>query len=144
VARGIPSEVIRHFQAVPLFASISKKGIHALVQAADEVDLAAGKVLVTEGEWGRHLYVILRGTAEVTKDGKRLRELIPGDFFGEMAFLANSRRTATITARSDMRVMVLGPQQLDVILEREPLLAKRMLETMARRLSANEDQSHTS
>jgi CRP-like cAMP-binding protein len=142
VARGIPSDVIRHFQAVPLFASISKKGIRALVQAADEVDLSSGKVLVRENEWGRHLYVILRGTAEVTKEGKRLRELVPGDFFGEMAFLSGARRTATITARSDMRVMILGPQQLEVILESEPILARRMLETMAKRLLANETETH--
>jgi CRP-like cAMP-binding protein len=143
MARGIPSEVIKHFQAIPLFASISKKGIRALVQAADEVDLSAGRTLVREGEWGRHLYVILRGTAEVTQDGKKLRELVPGDFFGEMAFLSGARRSATIKARSDMRVMVLGPQQLEVILEQEPVLAKRMLETMAKRLLANEAQSHT-
>jgi CRP-like cAMP-binding protein len=138
VARGIPSDVIRHFQSVPLFGSISKKGIRALVQAADEVDLAAGKVLVREGEFGRHLYVILRGTAEVIKDGKKLRELVPGDFFGEIAFLSGERRTATITARSDMRVMILGPSQLEVILENEPLLARRMLETMAKRVQTNE------
>jgi CRP/FNR family transcriptional regulator, cyclic AMP receptor protein len=143
MARGIPTDVIRHFQAVPLFASVSKKGIRALVQAADEIDLPAGKVLVREGEWGRELYVILRGTAEVTRDGRKLREIVPGDFFGEMAFLANSRRTATITARSDMRVMILGPQQLEVILETEPVLARRMLEAMAKRLQANVEPSPT-
>jgi CRP/FNR family transcriptional regulator, cyclic AMP receptor protein len=143
VARGIPSDVIRHFQAVPLFASISKKGIRALVQAADEVDIGAGKVLVREGEWGRELYVILRGTAEVTREGKKLTELVPGDFFGEMAFLSGSRRTATIAARSDMRLMILGPRQLEVILDQEPLLARRMLETMAQRVQAQEKASHT-
>jgi CRP-like cAMP-binding protein len=141
MARGIPSEVIRHFQAVPLFASISKKGVRALVQAADEVDLSAGKILVRQGEWGRHMYVILRGTAEVIKDGKKVRELIPGDFFGEMAFISGEARTATISARSDMRVMVLGPQQLEVILEEEPALAKRMLETLAQRVRANDAQT---
>jgi CRP/FNR family transcriptional regulator, cyclic AMP receptor protein len=143
VARGIPSDVIRHFQAVPLFASVSKKGIRALVQAADEVDLAAGKVLVREGEWGRHLYVILRGTAVVTKEGKKLRELVPGDFFGEIAFLSGAPRYATITARTDMRVMILGPPQLEVIMDQEPVLARRMLETMARRVHSNENVSHT-
>jgi CRP-like cAMP-binding protein len=140
MARGIPSEVVRHFQAVPLFGTISKKGIRALVQAADEIDLSAGKVLVREGEWGRHMYVVLRGTAEVTKGGKKLRELVPGDFFGEMAFLSGAARTATVTARSDMRVMVLGPQQLEVILEDEPKLARAMLETMAQRVRATDAQ----
>ena len=143
MARGIPAEVIRHFQAVPLFASMSKKGIRSVVQAADEIDIGAGRVLVREGEWGRELYVVLRGTAEVVKEGKKLRELVPGDFFGEMAFLSGARRTATIAARSDMRVMILGPRQLEVILEKEPVLAKRMLETMAERVRSNEQLDHT-
>src|SRR6266542_5591091 len=128
MARGIPKQVIQHFQAVPLFGSVSRKGIRAIVQAATEVDVASGKVLVRQGEWGREMYVVLRGTAEVTKDGKKLRELVPGDFFGEMAFLSGAARTATITARSDMRVMILGPRQLEVIVDQEPVLAKRMLE----------------
>jgi CRP-like cAMP-binding protein len=107
------------------------------------VDIGAGKVLVREGDWGRELYVVLRGTAEVVKDGKKLRELVPGDFFGEMAFLSGAQRTATIAARSDMRVMVLGPRQLEVILEKEPVLAKRMLETMAERVRSNEQLDDT-
>ncbi len=144
MARGIPSDVIRHFRSIPLFASVSKKGLRALVQAADEVDLEAGRVLVREGERSRHLYVILRGTAEVTsKDGRKLRELVPGDFFGEMAFLSGAPRTATIKARSDMRVMILGPSQLEVIVEQDPILTKRMLEAMAKRVQANERLSIT-
>jgi CRP-like cAMP-binding protein len=85
--------------------------------------------------------VVLRGTAEVTIGGKKVRELVPGDFFGEMAFLSGAPRTATVTARSDMRVMILGPQQLEVILEEEPKLARAMLETMAHRVRANDVQS---
>jgi CRP-like cAMP-binding protein len=134
MARGIPSEVIRHFQAVPLFASVSKKGIRALVQAAAEVDVPAGKVLVREGEFGRHLYVMTRGTATVTRGGRKLSELAPGDFFGEMAFLSPAPRSATVTAYTDVRVMVLGPRELDVIAEREAAVAKRLLETMAKRV----------
>jgi CRP-like cAMP-binding protein len=143
VAKGIPSDVIHHFQAVPLFASISKKGIRSLVQAADEVDLTAGKDIVRQGEWGRELYVILRGTADVLRDGRKIRELVPGDFFGEIAFISGAPRWATITSRTDMRLMILGPRQLEVILEGEPLLARRMLETMAKRVQSNEKLSHT-
>jgi CRP-like cAMP-binding protein len=138
VARGIPSSVIDHFQAIPLFESVSKKGIRAIVGAATEVDVRAGKALVREGEFGRDLYVIVAGEALVTQGGKRLSRLGPGDFFGELAFLDRSRRSATVTARSDMRVMVLGPREFDVIVEREPAIAKRLLEAMARRIRQNE------
>jgi len=138
VARGIPQEVIRHFQAVPLFQSVSKKGIRAIISAATEVDVPAGKVFLREGEFGRELYVVLGGEALVTRTGTRLSTMGPGDFFGELAFLDGSTRTATVAARTDMRVMVLGPREFDGIVEREPAIAKRLLETMARRIRQNE------
>lgn len=138
MARGIPKEVIQHFQAIPLFASVSRKGLQSIVQAATEVDVYAGKVLVSEGEWGREMYVILRGTAEVTRNGRKLRELVPGDFFGEMAFLAPAPRTATVTARSDMRVMVLDSRAMGAVVEKEPAVARRLLAAMAERIRATE------
>jgi len=138
VARRIPLEVIKHFQAVPLFGSVSKKGVRSIVQAASEVDVPAGKILVREGDWGRELYVIVSGTAVVARGGKKLQELIPGDFFGEMAFLNPAPRSATVTAYSDMRVMVLGPREMGVIFDHEPAIAKRLLETMASRLQRSE------
>jgi CRP-like cAMP-binding protein len=142
MARGIPSEVIRHFRVIPLFGSVSKKGLRSIIQASTEIDIREGKVLVREGQSDRDLYVILRGTASVTRDGKRLRELVPGDFFGEMALLHGAPRTATVTARTDMRVVVLGWREMSVILEREPAIARRLLEAMAGRVRANE-RSHT-
>jgi len=134
MARGIPSEVIRHFRAVPLFRDVSKKGLRSIVSAATEVDVGAGKELVREGEFGRHLYVITGGEALVTRGGRRLGRLGPGDFFGELAFLDGAPRSATVTARTDMQVMVLGPREFDVVVEREPAVAKRLLATMAKRV----------
>ncbi len=138
MARGIPSEVIHHFQRVPLFESVSKKGIREIVSAATEVDLPAGKPLVSQGEYGRELYVILRGAADVKVDGRKVSELTPGDFFGELAFLHPAPRSATVTARTDMRVMVLDSRAMDVIVEREPVVAKRLMEAMAKRIRATE------
>src|SRR6266511_4210426 len=115
MARGIPKAVIQHFQAIPLFGSV-----------------------VRQGEWGREMYVILRGTAQVTKDGRRLRELVPGDFFGEMAFLSPAPRTATVTARSDMRLMVLDSRAMGAVVEREPAVARRLLAAMADRIRSTE------
>lgn len=138
MARPIPAEVVRSFQAIPLFTSVSKKGIRSIIQAAAEVDVRAGKVLVRQGEHGREMYVVIAGTAEVTHDGRKLAELVPGDFFGEMAFLSPAPRSATVTAYTDMRVMVLGPREMGVIVEREPVVAKRLLEAMATRVRRSE------
>jgi CRP/FNR family cyclic AMP-dependent transcriptional regulator len=138
MARGIPKDVIKHFQAVPLFSSVSANGLRSIIHAATEVDVPAGKVLVREGENGREMYVILRGTADVTKGGRKLRELIPGDFFGEMAFLAPAPRTATVTARSDVRVMVLDARAMGAVVEREPVVARRLLQAMAERIRSTE------
>lgn len=136
--RGIPSEVIRHFQRIPLFESVSKKGIRSIVQAATETDVRAGKMLVREGQHGRELYVVLTGTAVVTQKGRKVAELVPGDFFGEMAFLCPASRSATVKAYSDMRLLVLGPREMDVIVDREPTIARRLLEAMARRIRRSE------
>ena len=134
MTKGIPSEVLHRFQRVPLFQSISQKGLRAIVSAATEVDVPAGKMLVREGDHGRELYVILRGTAEVFRGGRKLRELTPGEFFGEMALLHPAPRTATVTARTDMRVMVLDAREMEVVLDQEPAVAKRLLEAMAQRI----------
>jgi CRP/FNR family transcriptional regulator, cyclic AMP receptor protein len=138
VPRGIPSEVIRHFQSVPLFASVSKNGIRSIVSASTEVDVRSGRALVREGDFDRDLYVIMRGEATVSQRGRKLAMLGPGDFFGELAFLERSPRTATVTAATDMRLMVLSHREMAEIVEREPAVARRMLEALAKRVRANE------
>jgi CRP/FNR family cyclic AMP-dependent transcriptional regulator len=138
VARGIPSEVLRHFQAIPLFADVSKRGLRAIVSAATEVDVAAGKVLVQEGGFDRDLFVILRGEAKVTRKDRRLSTMGPGDFFGELAFLDRAPRSATVKAVTDMRVMVLGAREFEGVVDQEPTLAKPLLSAMARRIRQNE------
>jgi CRP/FNR family transcriptional regulator, cyclic AMP receptor protein len=138
VPRGIPADVFHRFQRVPLFQNVSHKGLRAIVSAATEVDVPAGEVLVRQGDHGRELYVILRGAAEVFVGRRKVSELTPGDFFGEMALLSPGPRSATVTARTDMRVMVLDSRALDVIMDRERTLSRRLLEAMARRVRASE------
>lgn len=136
--RGIPSKVIAAFKRIPLFAALSKRGLRAVVQEATELDIPAGKTVVREGDTGRHLYVILEGRASVARRGRRIGELASGEFFGELALLDHRPRSATVTAVSDMRVLVLGPQKLDVLIEREPAMARRMLQEMAKRVRTDE------
>src|SRR5437867_984056 len=102
MAKGIPIEVLDHFRRVPLFSSLSRKSLRAIVGAATELDVRAGKVLVREGSGDRELYVILRGEAVVSKGARRLNTLTVGDYFGEFALLAQQPRSATVTAATDM------------------------------------------
>jgi CRP/FNR family cyclic AMP-dependent transcriptional regulator len=138
MARGVPSEVMKHFQSIPLFQAVPKRDIRAIIQATSEVDVKAGKALVREGEAGRHLYVILAGEAVVTQRGRRVSRLGPGDFFGELAFLDHSPRSATVTAHTDMALMVLGPREFETVVDREPVIARRLLTAMASRVRQND------
>jgi CRP-like cAMP-binding protein len=92
---------------VPIFKGLSKSDVGAIAQQSDELDVAEGKALTREGEFGHEFFVIESGTADVTRNGERVNQLGPGDFFGEMALLEEDRRTATVTATSPMNVIVM-------------------------------------
>lgn len=97
-------------KAVPLFAKLSRKERRALAQRADDVDLAEGREIVREGEWPYEFFAIENGTAEVRRGDQLLAELGPGDFFGEMALIGDTRRNASVVATSPITVIVLtGP-----------------------------------
>ena len=92
---------------VPFFSMLKKKELEVVAGQSDEVDVPAGKVLAQQGTFGDQFFVIEEGTAEVTRDGQRVAELGPGDFFGEMALLQADRRTATVTATTPMTLIVM-------------------------------------
>jgi len=95
-------------KAVPFFSGMSKSDLAAVAQQTDEVDVAAGKVLAREGDFGEEFFLIETGTAQVTRGGEPIAELGAGDFFGEMALLEeDDRRNATVTATSPMSLIVM-------------------------------------
>ena len=97
-------------KTVPFFSNMSKRELAAMAQQTDDLDVPAGKVLAREGEIGHEFFVIDEGTAEVTRGGEHVADLGPGDFFGELALLEEDRRTATVTASSPVRVIVMTRQ----------------------------------
>jgi CRP-like cAMP-binding protein len=97
-------------KSIPLFAGLNRKERRALGPRADEVELAEGREIVREGEWPYEFFAIEQGTAEVRRGDQLLGELGPGDFFGEMAFVGDTRRNATVVATSPVKVIVMtGP-----------------------------------
>jgi cAMP-dependent protein kinase regulator len=94
-------------KAIPLFAGLNRKECRALAPRADEVDLEEGRTMVREGEWPYEFFAIEQGTAEVRRGDQLLAELGPGDFFGEAGVLEKDQRSATVVAKTPMRLVTL-------------------------------------
>ena len=120
---------------VPLFASCSKQELDALALVADEIDLREGSTLTREGQPGREFFVLIEGTVEVTRDGEEIARLGAGDWFGEIALLTKASRTATVTAASPVRVLVVTDRAFRQVLETTPSIAVKMLECLGERLA---------
>jgi CRP/FNR family transcriptional regulator, cyclic AMP receptor protein len=120
----------------PLFSRCSKRELARIAQLADEIDLPAGKVLTKEGEQGREFFVILRGAAEVRRGRRSLPSLGAGDFFGEIALVTKEPRTATVTAATPLRALVITDRAFRELLRKSPDIQGKVLEAVASRLAA--------
>jgi MFS family permease len=94
-------------QAVPMFAPLTPAVVESLARSLITVPVAAGEVVLREGEDSDRFYVIDSGLVEVTQEGTVIRREGPGDFFGEIGLLRDVPRTATITAVEDSVLVAL-------------------------------------
>ena len=120
---------------VPLFSGCTKKELRELASRTDEIDLRDGYVLMREGRPGREFIVLVEGTAAVTRDGKKVAELEAGDWVGEIALLTNVPRTATVTATSPIRVLVVTDRSFRSLVENMPSIALKVLASVGDRLA---------
>lgn len=120
---------------VPLFAGCSKAELRELAVVADEIDLREGRTLVREGQRGREFFVLVDGSVRVSRNGRKLADLGPGDWFGEIALLTDTPRTATVTATSSVRVLVLTDRAFRRVVEWMPSIALKVLATVGQRLT---------
>jgi CRP/FNR family cyclic AMP-dependent transcriptional regulator len=125
---------IELLKRVPLFAGCSKTELRELATTADEIDLRDGFKLTREGGPGREFIVIVDGTARVTQKGRKLADLGPGDWVGEIALLTKSNRTATVTTTSQVRALVITDRGFRHVIEDMPSIAVKVLESVADRL----------
>jgi CRP-like cAMP-binding protein len=126
---------IELLKRVPLFAGCSKGELRELAKSADELDIREGTVLTREGRPGREFFVLIDGTARVTKAGKKITDLGAGDWFGEIALITNSPRTATVTATSPGDVLVITDRRFHSVVETMPSIALKVLATVGERLT---------
>jgi CRP-like cAMP-binding protein len=123
---------------VPLFAELSKRDLEEVAKIADELDFKEGKNLTTEGAAGREFFVIVEGTAEVSRGRRKLRTLSDGDFFGEISLITKLPRTATVTTVSPLRALVVTDRSFRSLLRSQPGIQTKVLSALGERLDATE------
>jgi CRP-like cAMP-binding protein len=121
---------------VPLFSRCSKKQLNEIAQLADEIDLPAGRRLTKEGGLGREFFVILEGRADVRRSDQLIGSLGNGDFFGEIALVTDTPRTATVTTTTPVRVLVVPTREFRQLLNTSPDIQGKILQAVAERLAA--------
>jgi CRP/FNR family transcriptional regulator, cyclic AMP receptor protein len=128
------NEKIDLLKRVPLFADCSRSELEQIAQLADEIDLREGKELTHLGGAGREFFVLLEGEADVSQDGRSINTLGAGDFFGEIALVEDVPRTATVTATTPVRVLVITDRAFRQLLEKHPELQRKVLVALAERV----------
>jgi CRP/FNR family cyclic AMP-dependent transcriptional regulator len=120
-----------HLASIPLFRSCTKRELERVAKAADEVQVVAGRAVVEQGHSGHECYVIIDGEAAVTRDGALIATFGPGDHFGELAVLDGGPRTATVTATTDLELLVIGRREFTALIEDVPGLSHKVLVNLA-------------
>lgn len=137
------SQKIEMLERIPMFSYLTKKQLEEIARHADEVQVEAGKVLAEEGERGRELFVIVTGSATVSRNGEPLAQLGAGDCVGEMSLLDGEPRSATVVADEPMSLLVVSGREFEPLLLAVPKLGVRLLAAMASRLrAADESLTH--
>jgi CRP/FNR family transcriptional regulator, cyclic AMP receptor protein len=120
---------------VPLFERCSRRELAAIAGIADQVDLPEGRVLVHEGTFGQEFFVLTEGSAEVTRAGRLVSTLGPGDFFGEIALVSNVPRTATVKTLTPVEALVVSGRDFWTLLDESPRTQRKILEAVGDRLA---------
>jgi CRP/FNR family transcriptional regulator, cyclic AMP receptor protein len=120
--------------SIPLFDRLDRKHLERLGALTEEVDVPAGKVLIRQGELGDDMMVIVSGTVTVERDGAKVNTLGPGEFFGEIAMIDRGPRTATVTAETPCRLLVINHREFHALMDEFPAVAAQVLVTLAHRL----------
>lgn len=123
---------------VPIFRGSSKASLFAVARQSIEVSLPAGATVVTEGDPGDALCVIVEGKVDVRKGDRVVAELEAGDYFGELSLIDGEPRTATVVATTNLTLLTLSSSAFDTLLT-DPYFARAVLKNLAQRFRQVQD-----
>jgi CRP-like cAMP-binding protein len=125
---------IELLKRVPLFERCSKRELGAIAALADELHLPTARDLTREGAGGFEFFVLVEGEADVTRQGRVVNELGPGDFIGEIALVTSRPRTATVRTRGPSRILVLTASAFRSLMHDVPSIQDKVLAALADRV----------
>lgn len=128
------ADYLEQLAKVSLFAGADHKELVEISKATTEHTAAAGDVLVRQGDPGREAFIVIEGEAEVTVDGNTVATLGPGACIGEIALLDKGLRSATVTATTDMKLLVLDPREFKGLMLKVPPIAVKVAAALAARV----------
>ena len=132
--RRKPEERVEVLSRVPLFECFDPADLRRVVDMSDEVQVAAGTVVVDQGDPGTHCYVIVDGTASVYVRGEFVASSGPGSLVGEMALVDHRPRTATVVADTDLDLLRFDSHAFTVLLDEMPKASEYIMTALRARL----------
>jgi CRP-like cAMP-binding protein len=124
-------ELTTLFAEIPLFARCTKRSLATIARHVETVTVEAGKTIVKEGAAGDAFFVLLDGEAAIETAGRPTGTLEPGSYFGELALLSGSPRSATVRATTEVTVAVLGARMFRTLVREYADLAEQLLAGLA-------------
>jgi CRP-like cAMP-binding protein len=135
------NEKAEALRRVPLFAGLSDRDLAEVQRLTDEVDVAAGRELTTEGRSGEEFFLIVSGRVAVVRGGVRVRTMGAGEFLGEIALLDGRSRLATVKTETPTRLLVLAHREFHSLMERYPSIQAAVLRALAERVRQTEPEA---
>lgn len=120
---------------VPLFSECSRRELAEIAAIADEVNFPEGSTLIQEGATGREFIIVVDGTVEVRRGGRRLPPKGGMSFFGEAALLTGAPRNATVTTTSPVLALLITDRAFTRLLKESPQIQQKILASLAARLA---------
>jgi CRP/FNR family transcriptional regulator, cyclic AMP receptor protein len=140
MARKSTSSSADTLEKVPLLEGLTKRDRQRLGRSMKSRTFPAGSQVVVEDRKGVGFFIITDGKAAVSIGSRVVDILGPGDYFGEMALIDGDRRTATVTADSDLECLSLTSWEFKPFVAEHPSVAWALLQTLARRVRENADR----
>jgi len=137
----VSSNRLELLQRVPLFSGLDRRELESIANGLKPVTFAQGQQVMTEGGGGVGFFVIEEGEADVSVGGSERSRLGPGDYFGEIALITKSDRTATITAATQLRCLGMTSWEFRPLVEGNGAIAWKLLEAIAKKLRDTEQRS---
>jgi CRP/FNR family transcriptional regulator, cyclic AMP receptor protein len=125
---------VEALRRAPLFADLSKRELEKLARLSDDLELEPGSMLCQEGKIGHEFFVVVDGEVEVTRKGRRLKREGGDEFFGEIALIEDIPRTATVKAKTPVRLFVLTSRDFRQLVQSSPSVERKVMRSLARRL----------